>query len=342
MEDVAKLRAKLFNVLEETLKEGIDVWTTPRDEVVSEGVFKLLHYHPLVEKTHPVPVLVVYAYINRPSVMDLNPEISVIRRLLEAGLNIYMIDWGYPSRTDKYLNIADYIDFIDYCVEKLRADENVPQLTLHGYCLGGTLSTIYSTLYPEKVKNLVLQATPINFNTSNTLAKWARSVDPGKIVEAYGCVPGEFMNTGFLGVDPVMLICGKYEGLFTHLEEEDFVTDFLRMERWIYDSPPIPGEVYKEYIREWYHENKIVKGEYTIEGKEIDLKKINMPTLILSAEKDHIAPPESNTVLLELISSDDKELMTIDRGHIGLSTSKKAHKEMWPKACAWIVERSSL
>ena len=340
MEEAAKLRGRIFEALERVVKKGIDVWCTPRETVLDEGTFKLLHYYPTVENTLPTPVLIVYAYINRPYVMDLYPGVSVVEKLLETGLNVYMIDWGYPSRADRYLSIVDYIDFIDVCISKIKKELKVEQVTLHGYCLGGTLSTIYTALDAKKVRNLILQAAPIDFDTHNTMNIWAKSIDPDKIIDAFGCMPGAFLNTSFLTLDPVRLIIGKYESLFEHIEDDYFVRDFLRMERWVFDSPAIPGNVYREYIKEWYQENKIIKGEYVLNGERVDLRTINVPTLILAAEKDHIAPPASLEKFFNLILSQDKQILSIDRGHIGISTSKKAYKELWPKACEWIKERS--
>lgn len=160
-------------------------------EVAHEDwVFKLLHF-----KSKPklkTPVIISYAYINRPYILDLHKDVSVVRLLIEAGLDVWMIDWGYPSFADRHLKISDYIDFLDFCVDFVRKERGVENVTLHGYCLGTTLAVIYASLHPEKVRNLVIQTPPINFDTSNTLAIWAKNIDPKKFRELYSTPPETF------------------------------------------------------------------------------------------------------------------------------------------------------
>jgi len=334
-----EIRSNFFEGAENIAALDIDVWQTPFDVIHEEGPFRLIHYHN-GEKRYKTPILQVYAYINRPYILDLQPDISVVRCLLEHGFDVYMIDWGYPKRIHRFIDIEDYVDYIDFCIEIVKSRVGVDKLTLHGYCLGGTLSLIYTALNPQPIKNLLVQATPVDFDNNATMTLWAKSIDVDKIADTLGCAPGDFLNLGFLSVDPIRLIIGKYTNLVEHIVEEKFLKNFLRMERWIYDSPAIPGATYKRYIKEWYQENKVIKGEFTIYDQKVDLAKIDMPTLVLAANRDHIVPPESTTPLLDKISSTDKQLMTVDRGHIGLSVSSIAHKELWPKVCQWLEQHS--
>jgi polyhydroxyalkanoate synthase len=325
-----------------TLTEiNVDVWQTPFDEIHQKGIFRLIHYHPKVEKTCLIPVLVVYAFINRPYILDLQPERSIIGKFLDRGLDVYMIDWGYPKRGDKYLTLEDYIEYIDKAVGIMSQRTGNEKITLHGYCLGGTLSLIYSALYPEKVKNLVLQATPIDFDVQGTINFWVKSLDADKVVDAMGNVPGEFLNYGFLLANPIGLTFGKYANLLKEAIDEEFLKMFLRMEKWIFDSPDVPGETFRQYIKEWYQQNLLIKNEFILAGKKVDLRKITMPTVLLTADYDHIAPPESTKPLLDVISSTDKTMMSFPTGHIGVSVGSKPAYNFWPKVCDWITERSS-
>lgn len=172
----------LLGVMERLSIVEPDVWRSIFDVVDEEGIFRLLVYHPLGERKYKTPVLIVYAFINRPYVLDLQPSVSVVRRYLEAGFRLYMTDWGYPTRVDKYLKIDDYVDYLEKCVEIIKEREGVDKVSLHGYCLGGNLAAIYTALHQENVKNLMFQATPIDFHTDNTLAIWARNIDADKIV----------------------------------------------------------------------------------------------------------------------------------------------------------------
>ena len=329
-----------LDVMERLSTIEADVWQSSFDVVDEDGIFRLLHYHPLVEKRYKDPLLVVYAFINRPYVLDMSPDISVIRKYLEAGFDVYMIDWGYPTVVDRYIEIDDYVDYIDKSVDCIKWIDKVNKLNIHGYCLGGNLSVIYTVLHQENVKNLMLQATPIDFSTDNTIAIWARSLNADKIVDTFHLAPGDFLNVGFLLVDPINLLVGKYHGVFEMLEEDRSLANFLRMEKWIFDAPSIPGETYRQYIKEWYQENLLMKNEFKSHGKKINLNEIKVPLLVLAATYDHIVPIEYQKVILDLISSKDKERYEMKKGHIGITTSRSSHKEFWPKAIRWLEERS--
>jgi polyhydroxyalkanoate synthase len=318
----------------------VDVWQTPFDEVHKEGIFRLIHYHPRVEKLLPTPVLIVYAFINRPYILDLQPDRSVVRKLLEGGLDVYMIDWGYPKKADKYITIEDYIRYIHKASGIVAKRTGKDKITFHGYCLGGTLSLLFSSLNPETVKNLVLQATPVDFDAPRTINLWAKSLDADKVVDAMGNVPGEFLNNAFLLADPIGLTFGKYASLIREAKDENFLKNFLRMEKWIFDSPDVPGETFRQYIKEWYQKNLLIRNEFILAGEAVDLRRIDMPTLAITADYDHIAPPESTKPLLDVISSTDKIMMTFPTGHIGVSVGSKPAYGLWPKVVDWVKERS--
>ena len=287
-----------------------------------------------------VPVLICYAFINRPYVLDLHEKVSVVKKMVDSGLDVWMVDWGYPKRADRYLQLSDYLDFLDKCVGHIMAKKGVDGVTLHGYCLGATLCVIYASIFPQKVKNLVLQAPPVDFYTTNTLALWARSIDPEKIVRTLGNATGDMLNLSFLLADPIRLVVGKYQSLIDNIGNMDFVRNFFYMDFWIFDSPAVPGGVYIEYIRRWYQNNEVIEEKFEYRGKRVELKNITMPVLVLAAEKDHITPPDSVTDFFEKIPSNDKKMLLSNKGHIGLTVSRSSHKKIWPEAIKWMVKRS--
>jgi polyhydroxyalkanoate synthase len=318
---------------------NVKMATSEYDVIDEVDIFKLLHYRPLVEEKYRTPIIVVYSFINRPYVLDMSPEISVIQKYLQAGFDVYMVDWGYPTAADRFLDLDDYVDFIDRCIAEVQHRKNVDQVTIHGYCLGGTLCAAYTALRQKNVKNLVLQATPIDFDTNNTVSLWAKSLDPDRIVDIFHVMPGEYLNLGFLLLDPINLIIGKYDNFLDMISSEG-MANFLRMDKWIFDSPSVPGEAFRQYIKEWYHDNLVIKGEYTALGERVDLKKIEIPVLVLTAKFDHIVPPESQKAIIGLVSSKDKDVYEIEKGHIGITTSKDSHKRFWPNVIEWIRLRS--
>jgi polyhydroxyalkanoate synthase len=324
----------------------VDVGTAPNDVVYQDGKMKLLHYHPMVDEPHPVPLLIIYALINKPYILDLQPNKSVIRKLLSSGFDVYMIDWGTPTDVDRYLDLDDYVNwYIDDVVDFIRAQHNLDSITVFGYCMGGTLSVMYTGIHPEKVRNFVLMAAPLDFEADQgLLKKWSRPeyFDADKLVETIGNVPGEFLNFGFLLLDPVNNIYSKYLKFVDKVDDEKFVSMFFRMEKWINDGIPLAGEAYREYIKKCYQQNLLVKNKFTINGNKVELDNIRMPLLSIVAQYDHLVPKESSMSFNDLVPSKDKKRIMFPTGHIGLSVSSKAHAKMWPDVIEWLGKRSDI
>lgn len=342
-EEMTKANEQLFKGLETFMNlevEGTNA--TEREEVFSQDKMKLYHYAKRTRTQHKVPTLVVYALVNTPAMMDIQEDKSFIKNLLEGGTDIYLIEWGYPTPEDKYITLEDYIQgYINEAVEFIKKDKGVEKVNIMGICQGGTFSTIYSALNPEKIQNLVTVVTPIDFSTNDGLLfKWSKNLNVDLMVEAYGNIPGEFMNNGFLTLKPLSLMVNKYLDLVDDLADSTAIANFMRMEKWIFDSPAQVGETYRQFINDMYHENKLIKGELEIGGQKVDLKNINMPLLNVYATRDHQVPVEASKDLEKYVSSLDKETHAIQTGHIGMFVSGKSAKEVAPLISNWLKERS--
>jgi polyhydroxyalkanoate synthase len=316
---------------------------------------RLIHYIPTVEKPHAVPVLIVYALVNRYYILDLQPDKSVIKKLLEEGFDVYVIDWGYPSGSDRYLKLDDYVNgYMNNSVDRIRELSGSDKITLLGVCQGGTFSVMYSSLNPEKVKNLVTLVAPVDFDTDKGILNlWAKGMDVDKIVDHYGIVPGDFLNSGFLLLDPFRLMIDKYVGMFDRIEcnpedatcsirNEEIIKNFLRMEKWIFDSPDQAGETFRQFMKDCYQKNLLIKNKMQLNGKKINLKNITMPLLNVMAEFDHLVPNDASIPLSDAVSSTDKETLIFPTGHIGIFVGSKSQKEVCPKIAAWLKPRSFL
>jgi polyhydroxyalkanoate synthase len=336
----------------ERVEKGLRVLTSPLDtstgpsekETVLEiDKLKVYHYKPLVKNLYSPPVLGIYALVNKQYMLDLQPDRSLVRHLLESGLDVYLVDWGYPSRGDRFLTLEDYIDgYINDVVDFVRERHGVDKLTLLSICQGGTLSLIYSALYTEKVKNLVTMVTPLDFDTDTGLLNvWSRFFDIDQLVETYGIIPGDFMNIGFLLLNPFRLMFDKYMTFLDHLDDKDFISNFIRMEKWIFDSPDQAGEAYRRFLKEFYQENSLIKGEFELGGRKVDLKKVTMPILNVYAEFDNLVPPASSEGITEAVGSKDKQSYSFKTGHIGMFVSSRSRKEICPTISKWIQERST-
>ncbi|MFA9426521.1 class III poly(R)-hydroxyalkanoic acid synthase subunit PhaC [Natronorubrum sp. A-ect3] len=328
----------------ETL-ENAEVGQTPSEVVYEENKLKLLHYEPMTEEQHDVPILIVYALINKPYILDLQPDRSVVQTLLEAGFDVYLIDWGEPSKLDRQLSLDDYVNrYIDNCVDVVSERSGEEKVNILGYCMGGTMSAMYASLHPEKVQNLALMAAGLCFaGDGGVLELWGSEefYDPETVTDTFGNVPAEFLDVGFALMDPVANNVTKYVRFYENMDDEDFVENFARMERWLDEGIDVAGVVYEEFIRDIYQENKLINNELYLDGKHVDLENIDMPLLQIVAEYDHLIPPEASKPFNEFVSSDDTEVLEFATGHIGMSVSSRSHDELWPDVCEWFEARSN-
>jgi class III poly(R)-hydroxyalkanoic acid synthase PhaC subunit len=295
-------------------------------------------------------VLVIYAFINRHYILDLLPEVSVVRNLLnQGGLNVFATDWGTPSAYDKSLTIGNFVNrYIDKSVDLIRKITKSDKISLFGYCWGGDLALMYSALHPEKVKNLVTIATPGDFDLDDSLLSvWTRSIKEEYILDAFGNVPGMVLNSAFALRSPI-----EYSHKYFHFFEQprglESIAEFLATEAWLYDSPPVIGEIYREFVEYCYKQNLLIKSKMRIEdtyddgnSKIVNLKDITMSFLNIVAQSDDlVAPSSSNPLNDALTESKDKSIIEFNSGHVDLMIGKNAHKELWPKVGEWIKNHS--
>jgi polyhydroxyalkanoate synthase len=341
--DMGEFGRKLVRGAENLMEiEEIDVGATPKELVYRQDKVKLYHYRSDSEATCRAPVLIVYALVNRQYMLDIQSDRSFVKNLLESGLDLYIIDWGYPTKADRYLSLDDYINvYLNDCVDFLRESTGNEQINLMGICQGGTFSTMYSAIYPEKVKNLITLVTPVDFSVDDGhLFVWSKSLNVDALVDTYGVIPGEFLNSGFLMLMPFTLNISKYVEMMGVIEDKEKLLNFLRMEKWIFDSPAQAGECFRQFIKDLYQENKLVEGGLKIGEKEVDLKRITMPLLNIYAKSDHLVPPSASRPLNDLVGSADKELYEFQGGHIGVFVGSRSQKELAPSIARWLQKRA--
>ncbi len=315
---------------------------TPREVVFEEDKLKLYHYNKSTRSVNKVPTLIVYALVNTPSMMDIGKDKSFIKKLVDSGLDLYLIEWGFPTADDKYISLDDYINiYIDDVVDHIRKESGADKINILGVCQGGTFSLMYTALHPGKVKNLVTMVTPVDFSTDDGLLfKWGKYLDPDRMVEAYGVVPGDFMNTGFLTLKPLSLMVNKYVDVINDLDDPEHLSSFMTMEKWIFDSPGQAGMAYKEFLNAMYRENRLIKGEMEVGGKKVDLKKITQPVLNLYAERDNQVPNAASIPIGDYVGSEDYTAKSFPTGHIGMFVSRRSQEEVAPTVVDWLKSHS--
>ncbi len=331
----------------------VETGQTPKEVVWEKDKAKLYRYEPAAEKRFPVPILLVYALILRPYILDLVPGNSFVEYLVREGFDVYLLDWGVPGNEDKHLSFENYVlDYMPEAVEQVLSTSQTEELTLFGYCQGGTITAMYASLFPDKpLKNLVLLATPIDFAPEDPglfglWTIWSRNsekfLDPDLVVEAFGNVPADLPSRLVdAGTGTLRPLVGPYANLWDRIRQNDeALNTFLAVSKWVDDGIPFPGEAFRQWIRDFYQYNKLVKGEIELRGRRVDLSNIECPVLNIAGKKDFICPLSQAETTMDVISSQDKEFLTLDAGHIGLMTGPIAKNEIWPRVRDWLESRS--
>ncbi len=343
-EDAEKAQKRSSKASDVLLGElNYELGSTPYEIVYEEDRVRVKHYfrNENAENKLKTPLLVVYALINRETMLDLQPDRSVVKTFLQEGIDLYMVDWGYPTRKDRFLTIDDHVNgYMNNIIDFIRKKHAVPKINLMGICMGGSFCVMYSAQHPEKIKNLITTVTPTNFDTDKGLLHvWMKDIDTDRMIRTFGNIPGDLMNFGFLLLNPARLMIDKYVGFMENMDNKDFVENFVRMERWIFDSPDVPGETFRQFVDDCYKNNLLIQSKMSLGGKLVDLKKLTMPLLNFFGEYDHLVPPQACNQLTKASGSKDTEDVCLETGHIGIYVSSKFQRQFAPKIAQWLKER---
>jgi polyhydroxyalkanoate synthase len=253
-----------------------------------------------------------------------------------------MIDWGTPTSLDKFLGFDDYVNrYLDNCVEFICNESDVKKISMQGYCTGGTLATVYSALHPEKIKNLVVTAPVIDgWKDTTVVSNLTKSFDVDKFVDTIGNMPPEFMYYCFSILKPFEQGIEKYLKFMDNINNEKFIENFLKIEKWLDETPPIPGQLFKEWIKGIYQDNLLIQNKMFVGNKQVSLEKLDMPIFTQVAVGDHLVSPECSMPLHYAVSSTDKTLQLYPTGHVGMIASSFSQKKVLPELGQWLKERS--
>jgi polyhydroxyalkanoate synthase len=321
------------------------VGTTPCDVVHERGKHRLLRYRRETPPRWAEPIVFCYALVNRPYILDLQPDKSVVRQYLAQGFDVYIIDWGVPSHEDRSLTLEHYVlDYLNEAVEHVLRASGCRSLHMLGYCMGGTFATMLAALRPERAASLTLMASPLEFSGRESLLNlWTQPevFDVDAFVEMHGNCPAWFLQSCFQNIKPVQNLIQKNLALLESLEDRQFLANYFAMELWVNDNIPVAGETFRSFVKDLYQHNRLVKGELRLGGERVDLKRIACPMLLLMAKNDHLVPPSSTEGVRAHVGSRDVESVVIDAGHVGLVVGGKAQKKLWPDATRWLGARST-
>lgn len=312
---------------------------TPSEVVFRKGKIELLHY--FTDKKNTIPLILVYAPINRFNLMDIKPKRSIVKNLLSQGFDVYVIHWGYTGRQDDNLTLDDYENYLDEAVSVICQNHMRQKIPIIGYCWGGLLSAVYSALHGEKVESLTLMATPIDFSKENSLLSvWSKDLDIDKIINDFGHLDPLLLDIAFVMRNPFRNY-EKYTNFLSKINDQTYVNDFVTLEKWLHNIPPIPGAFYRQIINDCYKNNLLIAKKMHVNGKLVNLEKIDFPVLTAYAEKDDLISPDSSLAISDYIYSKDQKTISIPSGHVGLIIGTSAHEKLWPEIGTWIKSKNA-
>jgi polyhydroxyalkanoate synthase len=353
--EIADFNRKLMRgaeLLAKVKDRDVQIATTPKTLVFQQDKVTLHHYKSMTRQTIPTPVLIAYGLVGRYTMADLQEDRSLVRNLLAQGVDLYVVDWGSATRGDRWLTLDDYVNgYLHTCVQHICASHGIEQVTLLGICEGGVFTLAYAALHPERVKSLILTITPVDFHADKKSTRanhgfinlWTRSMsgeDVDRMIEANGNLPGELMSFVFSMMTPLASLTKYNLGLYDVMDDEAKLLNFLRMEKWLKDRPHHPGEAAKQWLKDLYQQNKLVKGEFELRGQKVDLTKLTMPVLNVYAQDDHIIPPGSSQALAKFVDKKRYTELALPGGHVGVFVSGKSQGIVGKGVFNWLKAQS--
>ena len=337
-----------FSNFTKVVTTKVAIAQTPKELVWTLNKAKLYRYVPVVpkEKRHPVPLLLVFALMNRPYILDLRPGHSFVEFMVKSGYDVYLLDWGSPGPEDKSLKFDDYtLDYMPRAIRKMKSISDSEEFSLLGWCIGAILTTVYAALRPDDgLRNLILLTAPLDYSDKKgiTFARWVdeRYFDVEKVLAAFGNMPGEMIDYGAKALKPVENYVGNYPKLWDNIENPQVVESWQAMNTWVTDNVPLAGGAFRQLVVDLYRNDRLMRGEWIIRGERVDLSQIRANLLTVIAEGDHITPPCQSAGIMSKVSSKDKELFRTPGGHIGIMAGSGADKRTWPHIEGWLGLRS--
>jgi poly[(R)-3-hydroxyalkanoate] polymerase subunit PhaC len=322
--------------------EDPKVGQTPREEIYKRNKSRLYRYAS--SRRHRTPLLFVPNLgISRPYIFDLLPGGSFVEHMTREGFDFYLLDWGVFGPEDNGLTFEEcVVKILPRMARKVLETSNADSLSILGYCMGAPLSASFVASHPEvPVKNYVNMAGPIDFSKIGLFGLWLdeRYFDVDRFIDTLGSVPADLVKAGFKLLKPTMDLSTNIN-LWWNLWNDKYVEGFNALNKWANEYVAFPGEFFRQWVRDFYQRNSLVKGQLTFGGRPVRLGAITCPVLVVGAKEDYIAPPESVRALIDAVTSREKEYFELPGGHISLIAGRGASIHCWPKVSAWLAPRS--
>lgn len=295
------------------------VGQTPKKAVWKKNKATLWHY-PAVEKKYDTPIFIVYSLFNRAYLLDLAPGLSAIEGLVNSGYDVYLLDWGIAGPEDQDINLEIYInDYIKKGVQRTLRHSGAKEISLIGYCLGGTMASLYTSIAEEPIKNLIAATAPFDFGPASMPDKWAEAFKDGsfnveRLLDVHSIIPPEFIHGFFRGMGSP-IYTSPFVSLLARADDQRFVEKWRRVNKWTKEHVPFTREAFRQFNVDLVQQNKVIKGEFIIQGQKADLGNIEANFLAIASKNDHLVIEEQVLPVMDLISSKDKTYQLIEAGH---------------------------
>jgi len=323
----------------------VAVGPTPREKVLEVGSLELYRYRATADEVPAPgrpPVLLIYSIINRPWILDLVPGFSLIAHLLSRGLDVYLVEWK-PATAGCTDTLDAFLDpWLDQAVDKACALSGHAQVGMLGYCIGGTLAAMYAARFPGKVQSLITLTTPLVSTGAGVLGLLVNpAVFPlDEIIAAHqGVVPGKTVRHSIIAIKPYLEVL-KWKAYYENLHDERVMYLFEPVDRWANDNPDLPGEVFRAFVREVYHDDRLARGLTRVHGEPIDLRAIRCPLLNLVAAEDWIVPREAAEKITTLVGSTDATTEIIPGPHVGIIMDPRT-RPTWDRISEFVTRHAA-
>jgi len=321
-----------------------NVGATPKDVVWRRDRAELWRYRSDTGIRYAQPVVIVHSLVSRSYILDLRPGSSAVEFLLGRGLDVYMLDWGVPDERDADNSLATYVDeYLPRAVDAAMRESGAEEVTLAGYCLGGTFASLYAAGRDAPVRNVVLMASPVDFGGMGAMVAAVRDgrLHPDELVDDSGNVPADALYSGFFMLAPTKQVA-QYATLLENLWNDEFVEGYQAMSQWSRDHVPFPGAALREVVEELVRRNALMTGRVRIGMRTVDLCDIEANVLNAFAEKDNVVPPEAASPASEIIGRPERRTeLRLRGGHVTFATGRVAFEHTLPEISDWIIDHST-
>jgi polyhydroxyalkanoate synthase len=301
---------------------------------------RLHRLRPATGDLYPVPIVLVPSLLSKWYVFDLHPARTMAGFLRDHLYDVWVVDWGKPYRKRPTPSFETYVDdYLAAAIDDITGAAGIDQVTVLGYSLGGVMSTVFTALYPDRVRNLITLTTPIDFHRTGLTAIWARYFPINPFVDFWGNIPGWWLRGAFtLAAGPRRMALMRTLRGDMDTQEGRAVVNEVR--KWIRDGVPVAGEMYRTLVHDCYKHNMLIRQSLPIGGRTVDLGDIESALLTITASEDHLCPPKSAEALNRAVASEDETAISVPGGHLGAVIGPKAHHLLWTRIDDWLSERS--